>query len=131
ELRAYEEATSLFQGALALLDRQAPSEACERGELLLGLARAAVRAGDAARAQAATSDAVAEARRIGSPALLAEAGLVPYPGDGTTPDPEWIALLEEALATLAPHPSSLRVRVLGRLAWELTGTPQSARQEAL
>ena len=72
ELCAYEDAASYFVRALDLLDRGGAAAPAERAELLLALAGATVRSDDTAAATEAAAAAAAEARGLGSAALLAE-----------------------------------------------------------
>jgi len=131
DLHAYEDAADHFEQALTLLDRGAHAGPAERAELLLALARAAVRAGDTPRAAAAVAGGAAEARRLGSVSLLAQAGLtLRVEVDGATADAARIALLEEALAAL-PADGAPRTAVLAQLARELRHTEDQPRRLTL
>jgi tetratricopeptide (TPR) repeat protein len=121
-LLAYEEAARLFQTALAALELRDPADECARGELLVRLGDAQARAGDGLSASDTFLRAAGAARRVGDPELLAQAALG-YGGRfiwaraGT--DPHLVSLLEEALGGLGPRDSTLRVRVMARLAGAL------------
>lgn len=103
------------------------------GELLLRLGAAHWLAGDAEQARAAHHRAASEALVHGDPELLARAALGLGHGLGgfgfvEHADGELIALLEEALAALPEGDSTLRVRLLSRLATELYFTPFRRRR---
>jgi hypothetical protein len=118
-LLAYEEAARLFEGALGALELAEPAPE-RRAELLLALGRAQVRAGDQAARATLVAGAVA-ARTLGRPELLAEAALA-FRAFARVPgvvDEEVVALLEEALDVLDPGDSTLRARLLVRLAVQL------------
>jgi DNA-binding SARP family transcriptional activator len=121
---AYEDAAALCERAL-----EAVGESSRRGELLLALGDARLRAGEQERAREAFAAAAGVARALGaeagggepSPAaeLLAHAALG-FSGLGVTiiaVDRDAVALLQRALNVLpADHP--LRARLLARLAIE-------------
>jgi DNA-binding SARP family transcriptional activator len=121
---AYEDAAALCERALAVLD----DASGDRGELLLALGEARLRAGDGAGAR----QAFAAAARAGDPELLARAA-VGYSGLGVTiiaVDREAVALLESALAAL-PQPHPLRARLVARLAIETYYESAPERRKAL
>ncbi|HEY7621278.1 MAG TPA: AAA family ATPase [Solirubrobacteraceae bacterium] len=122
---AYEEAARHFERALDL--------APDAGELLIGLGDARLRAGDVEASRESFSSAAAVARRRRDGELLARAALG-RSGLGATVlghDPETVAVLEDALATLGGGSAALRARLLGRLAIELYHSPPVARREEL
>jgi hypothetical protein len=114
---AFEDASQLYQSALATLIESAPEDLDSRLRLTLRLVAAHRRAGHVEAAWHACQSAAAWARDIGRPDILAEAALVWgaefAPGEV---DARHVALLEEALATLPEGDSALRARVLARLA---------------
>lgn len=132
---AYEQAAAHFEHALAALDRAAAPYDTRRGELLLALGDARMRAGERDRGRAAFADAAAAARALGRADLLARAALgFGGVGVGVTiaePDQAVVRLLEEALAALAGQHDELRARLLARLALELHYAPQRGRAESL
>jgi hypothetical protein len=112
---AFEEAAASFSRALQALDGDAdPRRRCR---LMLALGRSRLRAGDVAAGRAICVEAADIARRLGDAQLLALAGLeygsIFVFGDV---DRQLVALLEEADAALGEADSSLRARVLARLA---------------
>jgi class 3 adenylate cyclase len=125
-LLAYEEAALDYHRALELLDAVEDASAERRGDLLLRLADAQWRAGDARAAQASFERATEAARRLGNAGMLARAALgyvtalggfllfARFEIGGTG-----AGLLEEALAALPESDSPLRARLLARLAVEL------------
>ena len=107
-----------------------------RGELLLMLGEAHYGAGRAGDAKAAYERAAELARESGSAQWLARAALGYGGGPGgagytASCDQRLVALLEEALDAVGPQLSSLRVRLLARLAVELYYTPEHERRDAL
>ncbi|HYC54906.1 MAG TPA: AAA family ATPase [Candidatus Binatia bacterium] len=123
---AYEDATAHFERACQIA-HSGSYDASKRFELLLGLARAAVRAGDDERSRAAIFDAVDIARSNGSARDLARAALrlaTMYPATGG----EVVALLEEAVSGLrrANADPALLARLLSALAAALYSSPGMA-----
>ena len=118
-----------FERAVALV----PPATREEAELLIELADAAGRtAPGLERGRAAAATAAAIARRIGDPELLARAAIAfggPFLGILTSgfAEPEPVALADEALLALPPEPSTLRVRLLARVATNLGYTPEHRR----
>ena len=137
-LRAAEQATRslAYEDAAELLARAAAGDLEEhdplRAEVLLGLADAHQRMGDAPSAGRFLEEAAREARALGSGALLARAalgtaGLTVTVGpvrDGVR------GLLEEALAAVADD-SELGPRLLARLAIEVYYAPPATLRERL
>ena len=129
ERAAYDDAAEHYRRAREALALTDAGDAV-RAELLLALGGAEARKGDTDQSKRTCADAAELARRIGSAELLARAalgygwgggiGLVPVP-----PDKELTALIEEALASMGPDDTALRVRLLARLAGEL-GDPADA-----
>lgn len=121
-LCADEEAATALGLALDLLARLAPGDTAQRGLLLVELGEALTRAGEHGEARAALVGAAALARAHGDGALLGRAALGCAERDMgvrlRVADAEVVALCEEALATLPPADSALRVRLLARVAIE-------------
>jgi tetratricopeptide (TPR) repeat protein len=129
---AYEDAVAHYERALKALEIVRRDDAAARCDVLLALG--------AARWQASEPDprstfaqAVELARGLGSPdrlsrAVLGAGGRFYAPG---ATDRTYIELLQEALAALEPGDSTLRVRLLARLAenlvFEHPGEPAGAR----
>ncbi len=113
-LLAHEEAVRFYEIALTLTD-----DTDVRCELLLALGDAQSRAGDTPGAKAVFRQAAELAEAQGLPDQLARAALG-YGGrmiwDASRDDPHLVPLLESALAALGDDDSSLRVRLLARLA---------------
>ncbi len=118
---AYEDAAALCERAL-----EAAGESSRRGELLLALGDARLRAGETAAAREAFRSVQGEAE------LMARAALG-FSGLGVTiiaVDREAVALLEGALEAL-PGDHPLRARLLSRLAIETYYESTPARRKAL
>lgn len=126
---SFEEAATLGELALAVLDRTGAGDDETRFHLLLDLGIARRRQGDLAGGREALGAALALARalpREDAPVLVAETALQFSGGAwwgwwselGTADEPA-IAALEDALDRLPPDPSSTRAEVLSRLAIEL------------
>jgi len=112
---AFEEATRIADGALALLG---DAHASRVGvELMLASAEGRVRAGDRHAGLDAAVRAARAAEALGTPELLAQAALV-YSAElvSATIDPLMVDLLRRAMAALDVADSPLRARVLARLA---------------
>jgi DNA-binding SARP family transcriptional activator len=116
---AYEEAARLFAVALRVLDGMEAPDSTVRCELLLALGDAYARAGDMPRSKQTYRDAARLAESLRLPDHLARAALG-YGGrfiwDVSRDDESLVHLLERALAALSEEDSSLRVRLLARLA---------------
>ena len=130
-LLAWEEAAQHYRGALRARQATAPRDRTGV-ELLLALGASEERAGlEGARETFAT--ALAVARELDDPALLARAALGaagPWSTLGRE-DPAVVAVLEEALARLGEEDSPLRARLLARLSLELYYAGQPERRMAL
>ena len=128
--------TLAYEDAADLLERAAASDLDERDplrtEVLLGLAGAHQRLGDATAARLCLDEAARLARALGDEELLARAALGAA-GLTVTVGPvreEVRALLEEALDAVAED-SELRPRLLARLAIEVYYEPPPALRERL
>jgi tetratricopeptide (TPR) repeat protein len=118
------------------LDAVQPGHHSERAALLNQLGEARRRAGETVYAQQAFMEAARHARSVGDAELLGDAALGYGLGAGGLhrghrSDLQHIALLEEALSALGPVEGSLRVRLLARLAEELSFTPEATTRAAL
>lgn len=114
---AFDEAVIAYEAALRALDDAEGTTHGDRAELLLALAHAKTRAGHVTAGKADCVATARLARESGNAALLARAALehgraLRY----AQIDEELIALLDEALRALGPADSSLRARVMARLA---------------
>ena len=129
---AYEEAAGHYRRALQALDLQAPPDDAERCDLLLALAAATMAAGEPAEARTHYSQAAELARRRGDGERLARAafGLGMEFTAGAVDELE-VELLEQVLAVLGEGDSTLRARVLGRLARALQSSPLPDRRSRL
>ncbi|MFN8037533.1 MAG: AAA family ATPase [Acidimicrobiia bacterium] len=136
ERLAYEEAANDYERALETLDPDSAADRASRAELLVELGRASWMAGDRGRAREHLALAVALAREIGRPDLLAEAAIISggmraWASAGLV-DERLIALLEEAVGALPPDELRLRAMVTARTAAELYFLPGSTdRRRAL
>jgi hypothetical protein len=121
-LLAYEEAANHYTQALQLLEFYPADRECD---VLLALGEAQRKAGALTAARDTLQRAAGFARRLGKPELFARAALDFATGfarisvQGGVTDPLVVGLLEEALSSLPQADSTLRARVLGRLAMEL------------
>ncbi|MGH2716504.1 MAG: ATP-binding protein, partial [Thermoleophilaceae bacterium] len=133
-LLAYEEAVRLYEMALEALGPDSAATARRRCELLLALADSKGRAGDAPGAKSSFWAAAELARSAGLPELLGRAA-VGYGGrfvwDRAMSDERLVPLLQDALAALGEADSTLRVRLLSRLAAALRGEPSRHRRERI
>jgi tetratricopeptide (TPR) repeat protein len=129
---AYEQAANNFDMALQALDLTGETDGLQRCEILLARADAQRRAGDGVPAGETFRSAADQARRLGAPDLLARAvlGLAGNWVTGGIVDEGLVARLQEAAQALGQRDSSLKVRVLARLAVELRFSPARAEREA-
>jgi class 3 adenylate cyclase/tetratricopeptide (TPR) repeat protein len=129
---AYEEAAGHYQRALRALDLQAGSDDAERCDLLLALAGARMASGEPDEARLQYQGAAELARRMGDGTRLARAafGLGTEFTAGSVDDLE-VSLLEEARAVLGESDSTLKARVLARLAKALQSSPHPERRTQL
>jgi tetratricopeptide (TPR) repeat protein len=137
EMMAYEEAVAQYRRALQLVELAPAPDAERQGALLLALGAALVRAGQDDQATGALRRAVAIARRLASPTLLADAALrlcevtgLFWTEFGRTDDAS-VRILDEALAALGSDEGLRRARVMTRLATELCWTAERSRTDAL
>lgn len=114
ELLAFEEAEAHYSSALELRTR---ADAIERCELLLGLGEARAGGGHRAGSRAAFEEAASIARELKDAERLARAaeGFAGRPIQFSV-DAAAVGLLEEALGSLDPSDSPLRIRILVWLA---------------
>jgi DNA-binding SARP family transcriptional activator len=114
---AYEEAASDYRRALDALAEHGPAADERRCDILLALGRMQWRGGDEG-ARETFSEAAESARRRGEPQQLARAALG-FSGryyEAGLEDETAIDLLREALRALGSEDSSLRAKMMGRLA---------------
>jgi len=129
EVLAWEEAARQFESALSALELAERPDQQQRCELLLAVAEARLAASDVRGARTAYQQAGELARRIGAPEELAKAGLgLGMEFTSGIVDEVEVGLLEEALLALGRADTSLRARVLARLAKALLFTPQAERR---
>jgi predicted ATPase len=117
-LLAFEEAVGHFARGLEVAEQYGDQDASVRCDLLIALAEAQNRAGDAVSANANFERAAALARTMDDGERLAAAALragpLSYLGMVDT-NPEQLKLLEEALSALPETDSHLRAMVMARL----------------
>ena len=115
-LHASGEAVALLRRAVAAVETAGNPPAL-RARALLAQAEAHIRSGEGSAGRALGLEAASVARGLGDSTLLAEATLV-YGRVFTLAlvDPVLVGLIEESLAALPAGDSSLRVRLLARLA---------------
>jgi hypothetical protein len=121
ELLAYEESARIHEQTLELLDLAIPRDELRRFETLAAAGTAHDAAGARPKARRRFAEAAATARQLGRRDLLARAA-IGYRGFGemgVPPEPETLALLEEARDALGQTEPALRSRLLSLL----TGTP--------
>ena len=133
-LLAYEEAARLYETALDALDLVGAPDERTRGELLLSLGEAELRAGESLAAKRAFLKAAEIARRLGLSRELARAaegygGRIMYARAGD--DARLVPLLAEGLAVLADDDVELRIRLVARLAGALRDEHSRDRRDAL
>ncbi len=132
---AFEAAARHFERALGSIDLEDVPDREVRCDLLIAWARA-LHAGGDDRSRRVRADAVALARDLEDADRFAAATLVlsesPMASwDGTTANPDFVAMLEEALERVPDAPSPVRARLLSALAIELFWTAQTDRRRAL
>jgi class 3 adenylate cyclase len=130
---AFEEAVAHYERASQALQLKEPVDLARHCELLLAKGDAQWRAGDTGDAKSTLRNAAEIARTVGSPEQLAHAALSYGAGLGgfgvaDRADAVLVELLEEALEALPDVDSSLRVRLLARLAVELYYDHRSPRE---
>ena len=128
---AYEEAASLYERALDVLDPGSAEERDQRCRLLIELARARLSAGNRTEGHRAAYAAADEAQATNQPDLLGEAllaiGGVRGWSEAGLVDEGLIGLAEEVLASIPTEDSRLRSCVTARLAGELYFDPSAHR----
>ena len=107
---AHEEACRWYERALGVLDRMEPTDERLRYDLLVALAEATTRRGNAGAAAEAHKRAIRAARAMGSVELAARAAVQAAPL--SVSDPLVIGALDAALCDLPDEDSPLRARVL-------------------
>ena len=138
---AYEEAAGHFAAAAEALALHTTGRDRTRADILVELADALWRAGEAVEARQAVLEAAALARAATSPELLARVALglasswvlnlAGHLGQVATVDAEAVALLEEALDVTPETDSPLRAQLLGQLAAALYWSPEHERRMTL
>ena len=128
---AHEEAALHYQRALQSLLYTQPRDAAQRGELLLALGSAQMKAGDVPQARSTFLQAARVAQSAEAPALLTHVALR-FEKIGVEVgkvDQPLVTLLEDTLHVLGEADSAERARVLARLALELSyaGTATARR----
>jgi tetratricopeptide (TPR) repeat protein len=136
DLLAYEDAASWYERALAVLrTKGTESGTVEECDILLRLGAAHHAAGDRPQARAAYEQAAQLARRRTDRQRLANAALGVGADLGGFEvqllDPAQVDLLEEALEAIGPDASSLRIRLLARLAVALSFLEADVRRREL
>jgi DNA-binding SARP family transcriptional activator len=133
-LLAYEEGARLYEMALEALGTDGAASTQLRCELLLALADAQGRAGDAQAAKSQSLRAADLARSAALPGLLARAAAA-YGGrflwTHELTDARLVPLLEDGLSALGEGDRVLRVRLLARLAAALRHGPSRERRERI
>ncbi|MFN7951434.1 MAG: AAA family ATPase [bacterium] len=130
---AYEDAAQALERALQAWDADCVGcDPRERAEILLELARARSLAGDGVAAETSCIAVAEVARRVSDPTLLARAALeqgvvLVY----ARVDASLVAVLEEALGALPAGDSSLRARLMARLAAAQQPAPDPSQPMAL
>ncbi|MEA2411693.1 MAG: eukaryotic-like serine/threonine-protein kinase, partial [Thermoleophilaceae bacterium] len=129
-LMAYEEGADLYENALQALEMKVPTPDCRHVELLLKLAHAQTRAAEGHLAKDHYRRAALLARELDDHELFAEAaeGLSGWAEVGVV-DHEAIGLIEEALALLGECDSTVRARLLARLAIAVYFVSDDRREE--
>jgi predicted ATPase len=129
DMHAYEEAAAEYQRALSFARPDDPY----RCELLLRLGAAQARAGSYREAEESCLQAAELSRTTGAPEQLARAALCfgERQVEGGQINRRLVALLQEALDGLNAGDSSLRARLLARLALEFTFSDETERIESL
>ena len=138
ELLAYEEAAGHYETALQALELSPLPDEAHRCDLLLTLGDAYSSASDGAKTKEVSKRAAESARRLGSAERLARAALAHGGGLGNTGafemgvfDATLVALLEEALRAVGEEDSSLRVKLIARVAVALFWSESQGRRDEL
>jgi tetratricopeptide (TPR) repeat protein len=130
---AYEEGARLYRLAIAAAVRGGSPDPRRHAALWLGLGEALFRAGDVTVARQAFAEAAALARTLSDPQMFARA-VVGSAGryiEVGMVNAQLCELLEEALVRLPDEDSSLRARLLARLAAELAYSKRPQRAAEL
>ena len=128
---AYEEAERQLGSALETLEQCAGAAAARRREILVALAEAQRGCGHVDEMHASFRQAVELARGIDAPTFAST--VLRYSGARTEfsfVDETMVALLEEAIACLPDAPSTLRARLMARLASSLLLSPSAETRRA-
>ncbi len=132
-LLAYEESARLYEQALEALAIAAPEDSLRRFELLAGAGSEHAAAGAREAARASFRAAAGIARGLGRADLLARAA-IGYRGlgeMGVPPEPDTLALLEEAQGALGDRDPVLRSRLLSKLTGTAPYMLSMAKRDAL
>ena len=125
---AHHEAARLWQEAVAAHDRSQVHDERTRLSLIMGMIRALALAGDVVTARERRNAAIADAEKLGDPALTADLlSAFDVPTIWTNrryaaKDDHVVAAAERVLRLLPPRAEEARCRVLTTLALELDGT---------
>jgi class 3 adenylate cyclase/KaiC/GvpD/RAD55 family RecA-like ATPase len=132
-LLAFEDAAVHHRRALEAFDMLPSGDDARRHELLFDLGNMLRVAGDRAASRKALAEAAAVARRLDDPELLGRTALAYAAEDIVVQfdSSDVFEILEEALAALDPTDSTLRARLLSRLAIGLLFDRDAARRTAL
>lgn len=132
---AHDEAARSYSMAVEIAERAGIATTARVHRLLLKLAEARQRAGDLHGAREAGRRAVAVAKALADPTMMAAAALAfagYLPGFGAcVSDAEVVSELEQALAVLPSAATALRAQVMARLSEELTYAPGRAAERGL
>ncbi len=133
---AYYEAATLWEQALACLDRAGDVPARDRLELALCLIRALAHTDQLAGARSYRREAIRAALPLDDPRLLAQVITSPdvprawYPAEYLATDDELVGTVERTLARLPPGDHALRCGLLTTLAFELDANPSERGYQA-
>ena len=115
---AFELAAESFRQALALVEHAGPEDALLRADLLLALARAQFAQGDVAGFKEAAMRSADEARSADATSRLADAAVLrAWTGPTGAPEPDTVALCEEALVAVGAGDPVRRAQLLSALAF--------------
>ena len=129
KLLAYEEAVGHYEQGLQVLELLRPHDS-QRCELLLGLGDALWHSGDSLRAREQFIQAAQVAQQVGAAEVLARAviGLGNVRAETGVIDDVLVKLSEATLVALGSQDSTLRARVMARLAIALYYDPTAAQR---
>jgi DNA-binding winged helix-turn-helix (wHTH) protein/tetratricopeptide (TPR) repeat protein len=135
ERLAYEDAPRHYAVALKTLDLTQAASPLERGELLVALGQAELRADQRAAGRETLQTAASLARSIREPRLLTAAALSLAPGPFAIEvgvyDSLLVSLLEEALQAIGPEHTLLQTQLSARLSLALTWGESEPRRRHL